>query len=163
MHSKNVGERLDALQSFPVSEKIGIDLQTINICDDAQYDWLQSLIWPELTERKANLEAARRIYETAEATLYDGDFRTLMPHIIRNIGKESQLIIFHTHVANQFPQTLKEELLALLDDISMSRSLYHMYNNMYDGQLHVDYVQQRKTVCCRTMTTEAHGAHFAWK
>ena len=164
LRAKNYGEPV-ALKSTPViQDRFGIDINVIDLRDEDQYAWLQSLIWPEETDRKELLARAKAVHEKCEKQLLTGDFRVLLPHIFEDFAiNDSQVVIFHTHVANQFPRDLKDDLLRLLDDLSGRQSIYHVYNNMFDGHLHVDFIKDGVTFEKKVLlNTDSHGRHFTW-
>ena len=164
LRAKNYGEPVE-LKSTPVIQKrFGIDLNVIDLRDDEQYAWLQSLIWPEETDRKELLAQAKAVHEKCEKQLLTGDFRLLLPRFFEDIAhSDSQIVIFHTHVANQFPRELKDDLLQILDDLSGRQSIYHVYNNMFDGHLHVDFINDGVTFEKKVLlNTDSHGRHFTW-
>ncbi|MEK4699416.1 DUF2332 domain-containing protein [Solibacillus sp. FSL R7-0668] len=165
LQAKNLGEPIVFTQKPIIQNRIGIDLNIINLHDEAQYQWLQSLIWPELIERKVNLAIARRIHQQCEKQLLTGDFTALLPKLLVDEAyKATQIVIFHTHVANQFPTQLKADLLELLAQMSNQHSIYHIYNNIYDADLHVDFINQGVTQSKKTLQqTDGHGKYFYWK
>ena len=45
-----------------------------------------------------------------------------------------------------------------LNIISTKQSIYHVYNNMYDANLHVVLIENRNTTSTRTLkNTDGHG------
>lgn len=50
------------------------------------------------------------------------------------------LCIFHTHVANQKSPEKRNQLLEIVDTIGKEREVFHIYNNVHDLYLHLDYV-----------------------
>ena len=112
IYAKNLGNPLSTLPSLSI-----VDTQ-----DEEQ------ALWPELTQRKENLKTAIQLNRHVKSQLIEGDFRPLLPLLLKKAQQENtQIIIFHTHVANQFPPALKEELLHLLQTNSMEQPLYHVY------------------------------------
>ncbi|MCH7321508.1 DUF2332 domain-containing protein [Solibacillus sp. MA9] len=165
LYAKNLGDPIVITQKPIIHNRIGIDLNIIDVNDEEQYLWLQSLIWPELIDRKLNLERARPIHEQCEKQLLTGDFTALLPKLLANEAyKATQIVIFHIHVANQFPSQLKHDLLELLQYLSKQHSIYHIYNNIYDADLHVDFINQGQTISKKTLhQTDGHGNYFYWK
>jgi len=104
------------------------------------------------------------IYRQYSKLLLTGDFRNLIPPLFETHElKSSQIIIFHTHVANQFSATLKSGLLALLQQLSHIQSIYHVYNNMEDKDIHVDFIDEGITKNVKILeNTDGHGKFFSW-
>ena len=165
LRAKNFGEPLTVKAPPVIQARYGIDLNVIDLRDEEQYAWLQSLIWPEETDRKELLATAKAVHETCEKQLFTGDFRAILPRIIEDSAlADSQIVIFHTHVANQFPRELKDDLLHMLNGLSAARPIYHVYNNMFDGDLHVDSIASGVTTEKKVLyNTDSHGRHFYWK
>lgn len=164
IRADNLGQPLRALKKPIIQSRIGVDLNIIDLDDEEQYKWLKCLIWPELKNRKANLEKARQIHQQCPKQLLAGDFRKILPALLKkDIYKESQIIIFHTHVANQFPSQLKEEFIQLLQKCSTKQPIFHVYNNMYDADLHVDFIENNIITSKKTMkNTDGHGNYYYW-
>ncbi|MER2113048.1 MAG: DUF2332 domain-containing protein [Solibacillus isronensis] len=162
--AKNYGTPITSVKRLNILHRIGIDLNIIDLQDSDEYLWLKSLIWPEQIIRKENLEKAMAIHRQYSKLLLTGDFRSLIPLLFENHElKNSQIIIFHTHVANQFSATLKKDLLEMLQQLSHIQSIYHVYNNMYDKNLHVDFIDAGITKTIKILeNTDGHGKFFSW-
>ena len=163
LHAANLGEPLHDIGKIAIKNRVGIDLNCIDLKDEEDYYWLQCLIWPEERTRKDNLAKARAIHLQCEKSLLEGDFRKIIPEYIHNHQDDTQIVLFHTHVANQFPLELKEDLLTMLHKLSQYVPLYHVYNNMYDPNLHVDFINSGETTSLKVLkNTDGHGNYFYW-
>jgi len=164
LFAKNYGTSITSVKNLDILYRIGIDLNIIDLQDSEEYLWLKSLIWPEQIIRKENLEKARAIHLQYSKLLLTGDFRELIPPLFdTHEFKGSQIIIFHTHVANQFPAKLKTELLTMLQQLSHIQSIYHIYNNMDDADLYVDYIAGGVIQTVKSLKdTDGHGKFFSW-
>jgi hypothetical protein len=81
----------------------GIDLNPINITDKEQTSWLESLVWPEQTERAARLRAAIEIAREAAPLVLRGDLLTGLSTIAASAPSEATLVIFHSAVLAYLP------------------------------------------------------------
>lgn len=148
--------------SPPVISKVGVDLQVSDLNDEEDLLWLKALIWPEHRERRELLEKAAECLQENPVTLIEGDGVALLPDIVQSTPKNSALCIFHTHVANQMPEENKVQLENHIRTIGRYRDVFHIYNNMWDGELHLDYVidgiEHHKTIG----ETDSHGRWFEW-
>lgn len=83
--------------------------------------------------------------------------------IVEQISEDAVICIFHTHVANQIPEQVKHKLEKQIQEIGAKRDVFHLYNNMWDRDLHIDYYisgnKYRETIG----ETEGHGRWFSWK
>ncbi|MFJ7733966.1 DUF2332 domain-containing protein [Lysinibacillus sp. NPDC097231] len=165
LSSENQGEPLPAsITKAPVvCQRIGIDLNPIDIHNKEDLHWLQALIWPEHQERRFLLNQALPILKSLNLQLIKGDAIKLIKDISRDIHEDAMLVVYHTHVANQIPMALRLELIEQLKEISLERPLYHCYNNLFDLQLHQDFIEHGEIESIRIMERpDGHARWFKW-
>lgn len=150
------------LESPPVASKIGIDLHISDLRNSEDYLWLKSLIWTEHEERLKLFESAARYFKENPVELIEGDGITLLPDVVKNLPENTMICIFHTHVANQLPEVLKYELLDTIKKIGEKRDVFHLYNNVWDRKLHLDYTLDGKAYSKTIGETDGHGKWFEW-
>ncbi|MGE7910318.1 DUF2332 domain-containing protein [Lysinibacillus xylanilyticus] len=163
--SENRGEPLPvSITNAPVvCKRVGIDLNPIDIHNEEELRWLQALIWPEHEERRLLLNQALPILKGLDLQLIKGDAIKLIKDISRDINQDAMLVVYHTHVANQIPMELRLKLIEQLKEISMERPLYHCYNNLFDMQLHQDFIDQGEIEAIRNMERpDGHARWFRW-
>lgn len=78
--------------------RAGLDLNPLDVADVAQAAWLETLVWPEQTERLANLRAAAAIAAAAKPRVVRGDLRHDVAALAREAPRGATLVIFHTAV-----------------------------------------------------------------
>lgn len=158
------GERSPFLlkQSPPVTSRIGIDLHVNDLKDPEDYLWLKSLIWPEHNERITNFEKAVHCLKAQPLELIEGNGVKLITEIASKIPQEIVVCVFHTHVANQFPQEDKCELIERIQKLGETRDVFHLYNNMWDLHLHLDYYLDGEAHKLTLAETDGHGRWFQW-
>lgn len=158
------GEHVPSIHTSPppVTKRIGLDLNTIDLTDEEEKLWLKALIWPEHEERLYMLEEASSYLSKVSIELVDGDGISLFPRYAERIPKDSILCVFHTHVANQMPTKLKKKLLQTVEDIGKTRDVFHIYNNMDDMYLHLDHYLNGKLHKHTIAETDGHGRWFKW-
>lgn len=158
------GENIPILHSTspPVSTRIGLDLNTVDLKNEEEHLWLKSLIWPEHKERLFMFEEAASYIKDGSVHLVDGDGVSLLQEYVENIPEDSAICIFHTHVANQIPLEMKKHLLKNVEAIGKKRDVFHIYNNIQDRFLHLDYylngIESQNTIA----ETDGHGRWFEW-
>ena len=144
----------------PVTSRIGFDLQTIDTHDEEEELWLKSLIWPEHNERLFLFDKALHYRKEASLNIINGDGVSLLPQYVEAIPEDSVICIFHTHVANQLPIEGKQLLLQTVDAIGTERDVFHLYNNIQDRFLHLDYYLAGKKNENSIADTDGHGRWF---
>lgn len=145
-----------------VAVRVGIDLHINDLSDDEDYLWLKSLIWPNHHDRLEMFEKAAHCFKENSVCLIEGDGVALLSDISKNIPEEATICVFHTHVANQIPEESKQKLLERIRTIGSKRDIFHLYNNMTDRLLHLDYFLNGKEYTNTIGETDGHGKWFYW-
>jgi hypothetical protein len=79
--------------------RAGLDLNPLDAADPAQAAWLESLVWPEQTERLGNLRAALGIAARRRPRIVRGDLLgDALGQLCREAPKDATLVVFHTAV-----------------------------------------------------------------
>ncbi|MBA2176308.1 DUF2332 domain-containing protein [Halobacillus locisalis] len=146
----------------PVHDRQGLDLHISDVTSVEDYLWLKALIWPEHKDRRTNFEDAVKQLRINPPQLTEGDGVSLLTEVVKDIPPHTTICVFHTHVANQMPETSKQELMQKVNELGKVRDIFHVYNNIDDRKLHVDSVLNGH-VEHRTMgETDGHGRWFDW-
>lgn len=148
--------------SPPVSRRIGLDLHINNLNDPNDKLWLKALIWPEHKERISYFEKAAAHIHNEPLSLIEGDGILLLPKIASQIEIDSTICVFHTHVANQLSSEAKTMLKHQIEHLGNNREIFHLYNNMWDLDLHLDYYIDGKKHQKTLAKTDGHGRWFQW-
>lgn len=158
------GNHIPSLQVTPppLSTRIGLDLNPIHLNDEKEKLWLKSLIWPEHTERLFMFEEAASYIKECPVSLVEGDGVRLLSKYVEKIPENSVVCIFHTHVANQMPIEVKKNLLQAVKAIGEKRDVFHLYNNIQDQFLHLDYYLEGMESQNTIAATDGHGRWFEW-
>ena len=78
--------------------RVGLDLNPIDVNDEDQVAWLETLVWPEEVDRLANLCAALAIAKEHRPLVVRGDLRTDLPALAEQAPEDATLVIFHSAV-----------------------------------------------------------------
>ncbi|SFI28565.1 hypothetical protein SAMN02799624_00122 [Paenibacillus sp. UNC496MF] len=149
-------------RSPPVAARVGIDLRVSDLRREDDYRWLQALVWPEHRERRTNLAKAAACLKAQPPLLVEGDAIALLGEAAAEMPGDAALVVFHTHVANQFSPEEKQAFLARLEAIAEQRAVYHLYNNMGDALLRLDRHAGGRAQRLAAAETDAHGRWFRW-
>jgi hypothetical protein len=83
--------------------RAGLDLNPLNVTDDADVAWLEALIWPEHHHRRDRLQKAAAIAAEDPPTVLRGDLvHDLLP-LADKAPPGATLVVFHTSVLYQVP------------------------------------------------------------
>jgi hypothetical protein len=75
-----------------------IDLNPLDVADDNDLRWLESLIWPGQPERLARMRAAARIVRAHPPTIRRGDLLAELPALAAQAPASATLVVFHSAV-----------------------------------------------------------------
>jgi hypothetical protein len=79
--------------------RAGLDINPIDIADPEQAGWLETLVWPEQTQRLSNLRAAMQVAMAARPDIRKGNLLgDALKHLCAEAPNEATLVIFHTAV-----------------------------------------------------------------
>jgi hypothetical protein len=84
--------------------RAGLDLNPLDVTDPADVAWLEALIWPEHTHRRARLRAAAAVAAAEPPLLVRGDVLDDLPALAARAPVDATLVVFHTSVMYQVPQ-----------------------------------------------------------
>ncbi|MEV4661375.1 DUF2332 domain-containing protein [Micromonospora echinofusca] len=83
--------------------RAGLDLNPLRVSDPADVAWLDALIWPEHTHRRARLRAATAVAAAEPPLLARGDLVDDLPALAARAPAGATLVVFHTSVLYQVP------------------------------------------------------------
>lgn len=159
---KGEGSPLLYADSPPVAWRVGIDLHVSNVNDPEDMQWLEALIWPEQLERLALFRSAVKQLQENPVKLFEGDGVALLSDFAKKAPNNTAICVFHTHVANQIPNDVKLKLVDNIKEIGRKRDIFHLYNNMWDSDLHLDYIVDGREYNHIIGQTDGHGKWFSW-
>lgn len=92
--------------------RAGLDLNPLDVADADQMAWLETLVWPEQTDRAARLRAAVRVARADPPRLVRGDLRNGLPALAAEAPTGATLVVFHTAVLAYVPDQAEREAFA---------------------------------------------------
>ena len=81
-----------------IAWRAGIDLNPLDVRDDDNRTWLETLVWPDQPARLARLRTAIAIARTDPPRIVAGDLLTALPSLAAEAPKDATLVVFHTAV-----------------------------------------------------------------
>jgi len=97
--------------------RCGLDLHPVDIADASQRAWLETLVWPEQTDRLQRLRAAMAVAQRDPPRLERGDLLRDLASCARDAPADATLVVFHSAVLayvtdadlrEAFAQTVRE-------------------------------------------------------
>jgi hypothetical protein len=94
--------------------RAGLDLNPLDVTDPADLRWLEALIWPEHTHRRARLRAAAALAAAEPPLLVRGDLVDDLPALAAQAPADATLVIFHTSVLYQVQPPRREAFATMV-------------------------------------------------
>ena len=94
--------------------RAGLDLNPLDITNPADLAWLEALIWPEHTHRRARLRAAGAVAAADPPLLVRGDLVDDLPALLDRAPGDAALVVFHTSVLYQVPEPRRAAFVELV-------------------------------------------------
>jgi hypothetical protein len=97
--------------------RAGLDLNPLDVTDPADVAWLEALIWPEHTHRRARLRAAAAHAAASPPLLVRGDLVDDLPALAARAPDDATLVVFHTSVLFYVPAPRRRAFDALVREL----------------------------------------------
>ncbi|MEO8538281.1 MAG: DUF2332 domain-containing protein [bacterium] len=107
-----------------IAARCGIDINPLDIENEADVEWLRALLWPEHVDRLALLNAAIAVARSNPPELFRGDVLDLLPQQVSEAPRGSVVCILATFVLNQLPESVLTDLRTMLLELSTSREIF---------------------------------------
>lgn len=88
--------------------RAGIDLNPLSFADRADVAWLETLVWPEHTDRRARLDAVASVIRPDPPRIEQGDALDLLPSLAADAPRDATLVVFHSAVLAYFTLSDRE-------------------------------------------------------
>ena len=82
--------------------RAGIDLNPLSFANRDDVAWLETLVWPEPTERRERLEAVAKIIRADPPGIAKGDAIDLLPALAAEAPSDATLVVFNSAVLAYF-------------------------------------------------------------
>lgn len=94
--------------------RAGLDLNPLDVTDPADVAWLDALVWPEHTHRRARLRAAASVAASDPPLLVRGDLVDDLPALAARAPAGATLVVFHTSVLYQVSPPRREAFVEVV-------------------------------------------------
>ncbi len=81
-----------------ITWRVGIDLNPLDIADEDAVAWLETLVWPEHTDRRSRLAAAISLTRQNPPLIVAGDLIADVGDIVTTAPPDATLVVFHSAV-----------------------------------------------------------------
>ncbi len=100
-----------------VAWRAGIDLNPLDVSDEADVAWLSCLIWPGEQGRVERLHAAAAAARRHLPVLHQGDLLDDLPNVAAQAPSEATLVVYHSGVLAYVDQDKRRAFAAAVADL----------------------------------------------
>ncbi|WP_435175084.1 DUF2332 domain-containing protein [Halorussus sp. AFM4] len=108
----------------PVASRVGVDVNPLDVTDEADARWLRALVWPEHAERHRTLRRSLAAAREHPPDLREGDALELLPEVVAELPDDRPVCLFDTQVRYQLGDDERDRFDALVADLGADRELY---------------------------------------
>ena len=101
-----------------IAWRAGLDLHPVDLAKAAERAWLETLVWPEQSDRLARLHAAMAVAQADPPPVMRGDLLRDLPALARTAPAGARLVVFHSAVlAYVAAQVQRDAFAAMVRDL----------------------------------------------
>lgn len=117
-----------------ILSRTGLDLQPVDPSDVDDRRWLESLTWPEQTDRFRRLRSALDLASQHPVDLLAGDALETLGPVIERLPDGDPVLVTNSFVLNQFRPQDRDRLEAVLDDMRRTRPVFRVSLEWLDSE-----------------------------
>ncbi len=109
-----------------IANRLGLELNPVNLDDPDQRDWLRALVWPGMHARFERLEAALKVHASHRPEIRVGSALDLLPDALRDMPEDQPVGVYHSFVVYQFTREMREVLDSILVMAGLRRPVWRI-------------------------------------
>lgn len=160
------GKPIPPEQDVEIKDRIGIDLNPINLLNDEERHWNLALIWPDQLERVERFKSAIQLLRTASISFEKGSGNEVLPRVASSISNSHLLCVIHSFTLNQFSMEDRQAFDETLTRLSSDRDIWRIgleWIGTPEPELVVSkYVSGRKVLQQKVAECSGHGEWIRW-
>lgn len=160
------GKPIPPEQDAEINDRIGIDLNPINLLNEQERQWNLALIWPDQLERIERFKSAIQLLRTAPISLEIGDGNEVLPRIASRIPNSNLLCVMHSFTLNQFSKEDRQAFDETLSRLSSDRNIWRIsleWIGTSEPELVINhYAGGKKVYQQKVAECSGHGEWIRW-
>jgi hypothetical protein len=97
--------------------RAGLDLNPLDVANDADMHWLECLLWPGETGRQQRLAEAIAAARRDPPPVHRGDLLTGLPALARQAPPDATLVVYHSAVLGYLSEAVRREFAATVSGL----------------------------------------------
>ena len=111
-------------RGIEIASRTGVDVQPVDVNDDAQIAWLRACIWPEHTARAELFERAVEIARADPPKIVQGNILEIVSELISAVPRGTPVCVFHTAALAYLHRDERTRFGELMAEAGRSREVY---------------------------------------
>jgi hypothetical protein len=111
------------LRDLTIGSRVGVDLNPLDVNDEAQSRWLRALVWPDEVARFQRLSAAIEQGKQHPVIIHAGDAVESLAQLIADVPANQHPVIVTTWVLTYLPEDRRVAFVELVDRLGATRPL----------------------------------------
>ncbi|KGM09638.1 DUF2332 domain-containing protein [Cellulomonas bogoriensis] len=101
-----------------IAWRAGIDLSPVDVRDGGSCRWLETLVWPEHTDRRARLALALDLARRDPPAITEGDLLDALPGVVAGAPDGVTVVVIHSAVLAYLDGDARERFAAQVTDLA---------------------------------------------
>lgn len=149
-----------------IIDRIGIDLNPINLLNEDERQWNLALIWPDQLERIERFKSAIQLLKITPLSFEMGNGIEVLPRVVSKISHGHLLCVMHSFTLNQFSKedrvTFDETISRLSSDRDIWRISLEWIGTPEPEIIISQYSSGRKVLQQKVAECSGHGEWIRW-
>lgn len=107
-----------------VTDRLGVDLNPLDVTNPEDETWLRALVWPEHTDRHDRLDQVIPVVRADSPEVVQGDAVELLPELVRRLPEDATRVVYNTHVLYQLGDDERETIREHIRELGREQPLY---------------------------------------
>lgn len=146
-----------------IADRVGIDLNPIDLHDLDEQLWLRALVWPDHRRRAECLEAAIASASRSAPRVVRGDVLTVLPDVLALVPHRSTLCVYHSSVLYQLTPDDKDRFVSLMANASIERPVWQVSAESEEGLRLISYCDGEMVDDRFLGDFDTHGRWLCWE
>jgi hypothetical protein len=109
-----------------VGERVGVDLDVVEVSDPERRRWLEALVWPENRPQAGLLAGALAAVAADPPRTVTGDAVEVLPALDAELPVDRPLVVFHAATRGHVAADRRPAFDAAIDELGRRRPLYRL-------------------------------------
>lgn len=160
------GKPIPPEQDAEITDRIGIDLNPIDLLNEEERRWNLALIWPDQLERIERFKSVIQLLRAVPISFEIGDGNEVLSRIASSIPNSNLLCVMHSFTLNQFSKEDRQAFDETISRLSSDRNIWRIsleWIGTSEPELVISqYASGKKVYQQKIAECSGHGEWIRW-